>query len=247
MNKVLIPAFLLSVGLIGWILFSQPEEETNSSFDQQNLSSRVVSDRPSRSGSSGGAIASSKESAIIAKQSEVYKQALADATGPDGSLPQGSPTLAPPKGQTLDDPRDQGNIIIPRSNTGIYVPGEKAFLEISAYKKSGQLTPNQNGSFPMMVVIPYGEVALTLSYPELQEGAKITLFTPDGGLINGERELVTTLDKSGSVKVDWKGDQNLGHHTIVAKVGPRRDRKIVRFWVGPRGLADAESAFAQNE
>lgn len=106
---------------------------------------------------------------------------LVEGRAPDGSLPQGEPVLAAPKDQVLDDPRDHGGIIIPTSNTGIYLPGEKVALSVKSGKKNGSLTPNQNGAFPMMVIVPNGKAELKLTYADLPVGTKIDLFCADGG------------------------------------------------------------------
>lgn len=170
-------------------------------------------------------------------------EAIAIARDPEGNLPQGEPVLAAPAEQVLDDPRDHGGIIIPHSNSGIYVPGEKAELSITSGTKSGTLTPNQNGTFPLIVIIPEGKAEITLTYPDLQAGTKIDLFCADGGTINGEGKLSTTLDTSQSITVSWQGNRNLGYHSIAAFAGPSHDEKIVRFWVGPRGFADTNAAY----
>lgn len=140
---------------------------------------------------------------------------LVEGRAPDGSLPQGEPVLAAPKDQVLDDPRDHGGIIIPTSNTGIYLPGEKVALSVKSGKKNGSLTPNQNGAFPMMVIVPNGKAELKLTYADLPVGTKIDLFCADGGTINGESKLSTELDAAGSVTVTWQGNKNLGYHSVT--------------------------------
>ena len=94
-----------------------------------------------------------------------------------------------------------------------------------------------------MVIIPEGKAELTLSYPDLPAGSKIDLYTPDGGSIDGERSLSTTLDDSGSITVQWEGNLNLGYHSVAALAGPSRDQKMIRFWVGPRAFSDSSSAY----
>lgn len=169
------------------------------------------------------------------KATAAYQEAVAEATAEGGPLPQGEPIVEVSSVETIDDPKEFGGIIIPESVQGIYVPGEQAVLDISAYGKSGTLTPNQVGRFPVMVVVPDGEVALTLSYPDLAEGTSVSLYCADGGLIDGESKLSGTLDANRSIKVSWTGNHNTGYHSVASFVGD--DEKLVRFWVGPRALA----------
>ncbi|MDB4265518.1 hypothetical protein N9891_02075, partial [bacterium] len=248
-KKFILPlAFFAAIGIAFYALVDENKlDPAGGSSSSDPSGQRAVISRTRSISSDTAQLPSSKQSAdSLVQSSEIYQAALAEARGPDGSLPQGEPVLPAPSDQVIDDPRDHGGIIIPLSNKGVYVPGEKAELTVTSGEKSGVLTPNQNGNFPMMVIIPFGKASLSLSYPNLPSGSDITLTTPDGGLINGERDLVATLDQSGSIKVKWEGDHNLGHHTIVAKAGPRGDRKIVRFWVGPRSFADSSSAYAEN-
>ena len=146
-----------------------------------------------------------------------------------------------PADQVLDDPRDSGGIIIPRSNAGIYTPGLKAGLSVTSHGKSGDLTPNQEGVFPMMVIVPNGTAQLALSYPELEEGTEVKLYCPDGGTIDGEAKATRTLASGGRVSFEWAGNDNLGRHSVHCIVGPQADEKVISFWVGPRAYADASA------
>ena len=85
---------------------------------------------PSRS-SSRSAVQQPSDADSSLTSTSVRDAAIALARDPDGNLPQGEPVLPAPADQVLDDPRDQGGIIIPLSNTGIYVPGEKAELSVT--------------------------------------------------------------------------------------------------------------------
>lgn len=159
----------------------------------------------------------------------------------DREAPQGRPVVDVPADQVLDDPREYGGVIIPRSNRGVYVPGLKAEMSISSAKKSGELTPNQEGAFPTVVIIPNGEATITLSYPELSEGSLVKLYCPDGGTIDGEASATRILDGTGRLSFQWEGNSNLGRHTVHCFAGPNDDEKVISFWVGPRAYADASS------
>ena len=239
-KKAIIPLALL--GAAGFAFFHLKGGSAPSSASGASTSGTSAS--PVGSGSSPQRRSQAPSSTPdTVTSTDAYQQALAEARAPDGSLPQGEPVLPAPSDQVLDDPRDQGGIIIPQSNKGIYVPGEKALLAVTSGEKSGNLTPNQNGTFPMMVIIPDGQAQLTLTYPDLPAGSKIDLYAPDGGTIDGETKLAGTLDSSSSITVAWQGNENLGYHSVAAFAGPAADEKVVRFWVGPRALAETSSAY----
>lgn len=160
---------------------------------------------------------------------------------PKDEPPQGEPVLKVPSDQVLDDPREFGGVIIPRSNSGIYVPGLKAEMSISSGAKSGRLSPNQVGAFPTVVIIPNGKAEVTLSYPELSEGTEVKLYCPDGGTIDGEASSTRKLSGGGTLSFEWEGNDNLGRHTVHCVAGPNEDEKVISFWVGPRAYADASS------
>lgn len=160
---------------------------------------------------------------------------------PMEEVPQGEPVLEVPADQVLDDPRAYGGVIIPRSNSGIYVPGLKAEMVISSSDKSGQLTPNQTGAFPTVVIIPNGKAEITLTYPELGQGTEVKLYCPDGGTIDGEPSTTRSLSGSGALSFEWEGNDNLGRHTIHCVAGSEEDLKVISFWVGPRAYADASA------
>lgn len=175
------------------------------------------------------------------ESSEIAIQSDQSVAQPDaeGLMPQGHSVVAVPAEQVMDDPRDHGGAIIPGPHSGTYVPGLQVEASISAGTQSGTLTPNQNGVFPTVVIIPNGTAKVTLNYPELKEGDEIWLNCPDGGTVDGEPYLSRKLGKGGSLSFTWRGNDDLGEFTVTSLANSGADEKSLSFWSGPRGYADA--------
>lgn len=116
-----------------------------------------------------------------------------------------------------------------------------ATATVTVGSKSGTLTPTQRGVFPTVVIVPNGSAKITLSYPELGAGDPVYLDCPDGGTIDGEVGKTLHVDASGSVEFVWRGNSNLGSHSVCCVAGPQNDEKTISFWVGPRAYADASA------
>ena len=169
------------------------------------------------------------------------KQEIENLRDSDGNLPQGLPVVAAPSDQVLDDPRDFGGAIIPKSDVGTFVPGLMVEAFVEAGTDSGKLIPNQNGVFPTIIIEPNGTAEVTLAYPDSKEGDVVTLNCPDGGTINGEPYLSHELGKDLSLSFTWQGNDNLGAFTVTSIANDGLDEKSLSFWSGPRAYADASA------
>ena len=169
------------------------------------------------------------------------KQEIEGLRDSDGNLPQGLPVVAAPSDQVLDDPRDFGGAIIPKSDVGTFVPGLMVEAFVEAGTASGKLIPNQNGVFPTIIIEPNGTAEVTLAYPDSKEGDVVTLNCPDGGTINGEPYLSHELGKDLSLSFTWQGNDDLGSFTVTSIANDGLDEKSLSFWSGPRAYADASA------
>ena len=169
------------------------------------------------------------------------KQEIEGLRDSDGNLPQGLPVVAAPSDQVLDDPRDFGGAIIPKSDVGTFVPGLMVEAFVEAGTDSGKLIPNQNGVFPTIIIEPNGTAEVTLTYPDSKEGDVVTLNCPDGGTINGEPYLFHELGKELSLSFTWQGNDDLGSFTVTSIANDGLDEKSLSFWSGPRAYADASA------
>jgi len=111
-------------------------------------------------------------------------------------------------------------------------PGQFVGAKAEVDGKSYQLTPNQVGNFPRVLIKPGDAVHVEVAYPEGHSGDAVVVETEDGGTLDGKKMAnVTTLDDQKNVQFNFQSTTQPGIYHVSLRSGA--DVKVLNFWAGP--------------
>lgn len=111
-------------------------------------------------------------------------------------------------------------------------PGRFAKATVQVDGKSYQLTPNQIGNFPRVLVQPKDTIHVQVAYPQGQPGDAVVVETEDGGNLDGKKMAnITALDGQQKVQFNFQTTSQPGIYHVALRNGP--DVKVLNFWAGP--------------
>ena len=82
-------------------------------------------------------------------------------------------------------------------------PGQFAKASVRVDGKTYQLTPNQLGTFPQVMVGAKDRIQVQVSYPNGQAGDPVVVEAEDGGTVNGKTGQLTSLDGQKSAQFNF--------------------------------------------
>jgi cytoskeletal protein RodZ len=114
-------------------------------------------------------------------------------------------------------------------------PGLFATASVSVNGKDYQLTPNQLGSFPRVLVEPSSTTHVKIAYPQAHAGDSVVVETEDGGqLDNSKMANIATLDDKLTLQFNFQTTSQSGIYHVTLRNGA--DVKVLNFWAGAEPL-----------
>lgn len=195
---------LLSLGLLSFFFIGSRSNQPLTS----NASTSVERSSPTAAGSSFTSSASS-QAAKQSPQSTPASKANLFRSSTISTLPTGTGAAA-------------------TSELG----GTPAQATVLVKGKKINLTPDEIGFFPRILLGVNEKVKVVVSYPEGTPEDPLVIQAEDGGHVN-QNQIVThgKLDASKQISFDFEAGENDGIYRVTVRKG--FDEKRLDFWVGP--------------
>jgi len=122
---------------------------------------------------------------------------------------------------------------ISATNPPIMADGEKpGEANIRVAGKSYHLNADGAGDFERIHIEPKQKIAVQVSYPQGEPGAKIIVEVVDGGHLDNKTIVqVQSLDAARSVAFNFQASDPTGIYRVTLRYGA--DLKELNFWAGP--------------
>ena len=109
--------------------------------------------------------------------------------------------------------------------------GMYAEASVRVGSKNFNLTPNESGLFPRVLVPANDKIQISVAYPEGDPGDSLVIQAEDGGLLdNGTVVKASKLDQNKIISFEFQTNGHDGTYRVTLRKG--LDEKRLDFWVG---------------
>ena len=140
-----------------------------------------------------------------------------------------SPVASPPMETAVSRPPTFPSPVVDPDGSAL-VPGEMVRAHMETGGQSGDLTPDQTGTFPVVHIDPKQKVSVTAAWPDGQPGQRVVAAVVDGGeLAVDQRTLPLDLNAHNQVNFVFTAATAPGLYRVTLRKGV--DVKTLSFWV----------------
>ncbi len=154
-----------------------------------------------------------------------FDVSAAQVSSETASVPSSTPQTSSVKMPSLPDAHPTGS---PLTNE---MGGTRAAAKVKVGNKNFNLSPNEVGMFPRVLVPANGKIQISVAYPEGTPNDPLVIQAEDGGLLdNGTVVKQGKLDSNKVISFEFQTNAQDGVYRVTLRKGT--DEKRLDFWVG---------------